>query len=386
MDDQANLSICMLLARKGIHPAGIFKVSESLLKTLSSLDAISISSINFDDFYFGKKIPSLLQKLVNMLVLSFYVPYYIRKNNTDVFLGTNSRLPHFLPKKCLKTIIVHDLVFKKHPKTMRSLSCIVDSLLVPNALNMSDIIFAISDSTAADIKEFYPQHAHKIQRISLAGAMNVNNDNVIVKANINHKITKPYVLFVGTIEPRKNLERLIEAFALLPIKHLKDFQLVICGGSGWGNVEIEAMIAKYNLMEQVIISGYVTDEELSTLYKKSYCLAFPSLYEGFGLPILEAHSFGIPVLTSNNSSMPEVAGKAAVYVDPFDVNSITSGLASLLEDRAFRDKLASYAVPNAKKFNWEITAQKILSVFRSEIAVRSKKIPIYSKNHGARYD
>jgi glycosyltransferase involved in cell wall biosynthesis len=167
-----------------------------------------------------------------------------------------------------------------------------------------------------------------------------------------------YVLSVGTLEPRKNLPRLIEAFTGLPADVRAEHSLVLVGAKGWGpTVDVER--------ELVQALGFVADEELPALYRGATLVAYPSLYEGFGIPVLEGLRCGVAVLTSNTSSMPEVGGDAACYADPEDVASIRAGLAALLSDPAERRRLAAAAPAQAARFDWRRSAQVILDALRA---------------------
>ena len=184
-------------------------------------------------------------------------------------------------------------------------------------------------------------------------------------------IDSPYFLFVGTLEPRKNLKRLLKAYSLLDTNIRNLAQLVIAGGKGWGRVDLAGSVKELGLEDRVVLTGYVNETQLATLYAHARFLAMPSIYEGFGLPVIEAMSFGVPVLTSNQSSLPEVAGDACVLVDPFDVASITTGLSSLLGNERYRDLLACSAVSNAKRFTWQNAANQMWTVFEEAVEARA---------------
>jgi len=183
-------------------------------------------------------------------------------------------------------------------------------------------------------------------------------------------ISSPYILFVGTLQPRKNISRLIEAFAKLEpsIKNkegsIKDLRLVIVGKKGWQYEEILAAPEKFGVKEKVKFLENITDEDLPFFYKNALCFCLPSLYEGFGLPILEAMQYGCPIATSNVSSLPEAGGDAAVYFDPENVEHITKALQSLVDDEELRSKLLKKGYEQVKKFSWEKTARKTLDVLQ----------------------
>ena len=173
-------------------------------------------------------------------------------------------------------------------------------------------------------------------------------------------LPKSFVLFVGTLEPRKNLERLVRAFARAKVQEAK---LVLVGGKGWLYDRLFEAVTELGLQDDVIFAGYVAGDELPLWYNAAVMVAYPSIYEGFGLPVLEAQACGIPVLTSTASSLPEAAGQAGLLVDPEDVDAIADGLCRLLEDDALRDELRAKGLAHAKGFTWESTVEETVSVY-----------------------
>jgi glycosyltransferase involved in cell wall biosynthesis len=174
-----------------------------------------------------------------------------------------------------------------------------------------------------------------------------------------HGVEGPFVLTVGTLEPRKNLARLVEAFASAS----PPFQLVIAGARGWSGAELDDLICRHRDLVRPI--GFVPDEELPALYAEASAFAYPSLAEGFGLPVLEAMAAGTAVVTSDRSALPEVTGEAAVLVDPTDVRSIEVGLERLLSDEELRDELGRRGRERAASFTWERTARDTVDYLRS---------------------
>jgi glycosyltransferase involved in cell wall biosynthesis len=170
---------------------------------------------------------------------------------------------------------------------------------------------------------------------------------------------EPYFLYVGTIQPRKNLVRLLEAFAQLSPEAPR---LVIAGKRGWLSAPIERRAAELGLAERVVFAGYVPDAELPGLLRGALAFVFPSLYEGFGMPVLEAMAAGVPVLTSSTSALPEVAGDAALLVDPCDTAAIAGGMARLAGDASLRADLRARGLARAAEFTWERCARETLAV------------------------
>ncbi|MCW7552203.1 glycosyltransferase family 4 protein [Endozoicomonas gorgoniicola] len=289
-----------------------------------------------------------------------YLPYWSAKDQVDVFWGATHRIPRYLPRNIARVVTIHDLVWKHAGNTMRPLSYVAEKMLMPDTIYSADRIIADSISTSKAIIDEYPAVSKKV-RIVYPGTSRFPPHQEF-QSLIVFGIDRPYFLFVGTLEPRKNLSRLLRAFASLDESIKKNNLLVIAGGKGWGGVDAEALIRRENLQGQVKVVGYVDDGWLATLYSHARFLAMPSLYEGFGLPLVEAMSFGVPVLTSDTSSMPEVAGEAGVLVDPLDVESIASGLTKFFGDN-HRDSLAKKAEQSASRFTWEQSAKQLWAIF-----------------------
>lgn len=175
-----------------------------------------------------------------------------------------------------------------------------------------------------------------------------------------YKLPENFILFVGSIEPRKNLKNLILAYNLLPESLKRDFSLVLTGFSGWKNSEIMGLLNKNN---KVIYTGYVSEIELALIYNKASVFVFPSFYEGFGLPPLEAMACGCPVIVSDSASLPEVCGDSALYVNPKEPESIANSIMKIIEDTELRNQLVRKGIERAKNFRWENTAKEILKIF-----------------------
>lgn len=180
-----------------------------------------------------------------------------------------------------------------------------------------------------------------------------------------YKIEGDYILFVGTLQPRKNIVRLIEAFSTLGPKL---YTLVVVGKPGWLYEEIYEAPKKFKVEDRVKFLDYVPDEDLPALYQNALCFVLPSLYEGFGLPVLEAMHYGCPVVTSNVSSLPEAAGDAAIMVDPESTESIKEGIEKVLGDKSLREKLVKKGYEQVKKFSWEKCARETLKVLEEVTA------------------
>jgi glycosyltransferase involved in cell wall biosynthesis len=189
------------------------------------------------------------------------------------------------------------------------------------------------------------------------------DEGFIQKTLAKFKINKPYFLYIGNWRPRKNLPGLIKAFKLFRGKSF-DYLLVIGGRKDKRFLDLEKEIKNNQLEGKVILTDTLSREEVSALYRKAIALTFPSFYEGFGLPVLEAQSLGVPVLTSNTSSLPEVAGEGALYVDPYNAEEIARGMERIAFDENLRRDLIKKGYENIKRFSWERAAKELLKVFK----------------------
>ncbi|MCM1129675.1 MAG: glycosyltransferase family 4 protein [Alistipes senegalensis] len=296
------------------------------------------------------------------------LPWQATRDKVDVFWGTTHRLPRYLPTSVARVVTIHDLVWKFAGETMRPLSRWLEKRLMPEAVCLADRIIANSWSTAQGIEAEFPLAKDKVRVVHLGmPVMALPSDR---KSLLYFGIDRPYFLFVGTLEPRKNLRRLLGAFARLPEGVRNANLLVIAGGKGWGGVNVDALLKELKIERHVIVVGYVSNTQLSSLYAHARFLAMPSLYEGFGLPLVEAMGFGTPVLTSKVSSMPEVAGDAGFLVDPLDEAAIAEGVGRLLTDEALRQSLANKAKTNVIRFSWRKAAKEMMGVFAEAIQER----------------
>ncbi len=296
------------------------------------------------------------------------LPRLAARDRIDVFWGPAHRLPFVLDRRIPRVVTIHDLVWLHAGSTMRRRSWLADRYLMKPAIQGADRIATVSEATRNALQALVPSAAGKA-RVVYPGLTKIGHaatGNTLRDRNID----RPYTLFVGTLEPRKNLLNLLEAYALLPDEIKEGMLLVIAGGQGWHLGELDQHIKRLKIETSIRLTGYVTDDDLAALYSHARLLAMPSLYEGFGFPIIEANAMGVPVLTSNSSSMPEVAGDAALLVDPTDIRSISDGLRRLATEDALHQQLANNARANAARFDWDKSARELLSVFEEAIAVR----------------
>lgn len=296
---------------------------------------------------------------LDALIVSFHAHTLIRKLDIELFWSPRHHLPFFLPKKTKKILSIHDIVWKRCPETMTKFGLLQERLMMPRSIKSATEIIAVSKSTTKDLCDEFQIEPHRCKLI-LPGVNTSFHQQEPVLDVLESDI--PYFLFVGTNEPRKNLSRLFQAYNLLADETKKRSNIVIVGNDGWNSKSVKDLIEFFNLSEYVTFLSNIDEHELIKLYDKSLFLALPSLYEGFGIPILEALTRGKPVLTSANSSMPEVASISGHYVNPYSVASIMGGLEKMINDVSYRNNLSSSAKRIAANYSWDNAAKMLLKV------------------------
>jgi len=262
-------------------------------------------------------------------------------------------------------LTVHDLSFVRDPASAAPGLRDYLEVVVPRSVARADHILADSAATRSDLIELYRTPPEKITVLYCgihAAFRPVSDAQTLAAVRDRYGLgSAPFILAVSTLQPRKNYTRLIQAFARLPDQSTN---LVIAGGKGWLFETIFSEVERLRLRERVIFPGFVADADLPALYSAARLLAYPSLYEGFGLPMLEAMACGTPVVASTASCLPEVAGDAARLVSPTDVEALAAALDQVLTDEALRRDLAAKGHARAGQFTWEHAARQLLATYR----------------------
>ena len=324
-----------------------------------------LSSFRLNPQYKGIGFPNPVYRILARAMPSKWLTLNkITGEKIDLFHATN--LLQFPHTNCKSVVTVHDLTFLLFPEfhTKKNIELMMNGL--NGGLKLADRIIADSQSTKEDLVQQLKIPQDRINVIYLGvgaeykQAPDGNKDSNILK---KYSLQDPYLLFIGVIEPRKNLVRLIRAFYYLKEDKKIEHKLVIAGRKGWLYDDIFETVATLKLRNDVIFTGYIPDEDMPSLIRGSDFFVYPSLYEGFGLPPLEAMACGTPVITSNVSSLPEVVGDGALLVDPHSVEEISGGMAKLLEDDVLRKKLVRKGLERAKRFTWDRVARETLKVY-----------------------
>lgn len=295
----------------------------------------------------------------------FALPKCIKKLDIDILHSPGFVIPFFSKAKNVLTIA--DLTFIKYPRVHTLIKQKYFGWLIPHSIKKSDRVISISESTKKDILELIDTNPEKIDVIHLAHGKEFNMKNKKNAKNAlktKYGIKPPFLLFVGMIEPRKNLGGVLMALANLK-KEGMPHKIVIVGKKGWKYKGVFKTIRELKLGDNVVFTGYVPDADLPIFYNSAEVFMYPCLYEGFGIPILEAMACGCPVITSNISSMPEVAGNAAILVNPESVEEIKQAMKRVISDSKLRADMIRKGMINVKRFNWEKTARETLEVYNS---------------------
>ena len=368
--------------------------------------------------------------LYRILWSFFQIPYRVLfRREADITHFFNYLVPPGLSGK--KVCTVHDMAYKAYPKTVRLKTKAVLNTALKRSCKRSDLIVTVSEFSKKEIIKYLKVAEEKVVVVPNGVDSTLFGGEIdqrsIEKVKEKYGIEGDYFLYLGTLEPRKNIERLIEAYSLListlgegagagvgadvgegaemgtgvgtavanrseqasapehasapeqvsvseqvlspdlgyrtGAEHASAPKLVLAGRKGWLYNSIFDLVSRLNLANDVIFTGYVDDEDVAVLMRGALSFVFPSLYEGFGMPVLEAMACGTPVLTSNTSSLPEVAGDAAILVDPFSVREISEGLAKLYNDGRLRAELSKKGRERAKLFSWEHSAEILMKAY-----------------------
>lgn len=294
------------------------------------------------------------------------IPVQLFTGRVRLFHATDFTLPPTLPGTPT-LLTVHDLSFVRAPETTTPVLKAYLDRVVPRSVRRATHVLADSQATKDDLIALYGTPADKITvLLSGVSARFRPVEDPTLRRSTREKYgipPDPYILSVGTVQPRKNYARLMEALAALG-PDAAQVHLVIAGGRGWLDSPIYGAVKSLGLEGRVHFTGFVADADLPALYSDALCLAYPSLYEGFGFPVLEAFACKTPVITSKLSSMPEVAGDAALLVDPYDVAALSAALQRVLSEPTLRAELVARGVRQAAHFTWERTARHLLAIYR----------------------
>lgn len=384
--------------RKILNPekgeaGGVGHYVYQLVRHLLKIDHQNEYVLFFDYRIKKKKIKKFVQKNVKIVFFPFFlykkyifkpVSLYLleailKKEKLDIWHLTY--IPTTPQKIDIKTVVtVHDLSLFRLPNLFSKKEIETKEKELSSFLPLVDKIITVSQSTKKDLEQIFKIPSEKI-RVIYHGIdqrfFQRIGEKAIERVKKRYGIKNDYFLFLSPLETRKNICRLISAFESFKEKvkkepkkipsNLENIQLVLVGKAGSAFSKIKNKIKKSLYKKDIILTGYVPPEDVNALYEGAKIFLFPSLYEGFGLPVIEAMAKGVPIITSNLSSLPEIVGENALLVNPYSIQEITQGIIDLLTNEELRKKITSQAIERAKQYQWEKTAQETLNLYQELI-------------------
>lgn len=314
--------------------------------------------------------------LVGEFWRNFYLPHRLKSEETDVFHDPGYFLP-VVSGGYKSVVTVHDLVVYTFPQTNSKKYFWYMRQMTKIGVQKADLIIAHSFHTKEDLIRILKVPEEKVRVVYSATnefLKPVTDPAELAATREKFRIEGPYILCVNTIEPRKNLPRLLSAYHLLKTEMKLEHKLVVCGMFGWLYGDVFTTIRELGLEDSIVFTSYVKDEDLPRLYSAAELFVFPSLYEGFGLPALEAMACGAPVITSSSSSLPEIVGEAAILVDPYSIEQLAEAMYNVLTDQKLRARMRRDGLARAQLFSWEKTASHTLSIYEELFSMKKPSL------------
>jgi len=305
----------------------------------------------------------------------FFLPFFLKINHIDIYFNPRYILPFFRGKSKM-IVTMHDMIAFLYPEIWSGVS----GFRIRNCIKLSslraDIILTVSHCAKNDIIRLLniPEDKIKVISCGINKKLYKPNHNISLQRSVTKKygISKKYILAIGPLGMRKNHDRLIDAFSILPEYIKEDYQLIITGEKKGTYNNLLKKASKNNLTDDIVFTGFIPEKEMPMVINAASLFVFPSLYEGFGIPLLEAMACGTPILASNVSSIPEVVGGAALLFDPYNVNEIASAICRMITDEQLRKQLAQRGFGRIKKYSWKNSAKEILRAFKEVCNVAKK--------------
>jgi glycosyltransferase involved in cell wall biosynthesis len=297
------------------------------------------------------------------------LPNYLHHHPVDVF-HTQYIAPFWLPKKVNLVLTIHDISFNFFPQFIKKSDLFFLKTLIPRSLKMAAKVIAVSDFTKKEIEKYYHIPAEKIAAVPNGVDFEMFNKNIaqekLIEIKKKYSLPEKFLLYIGTLQPRKNIPVLIEALRILHEKpNFQDIKLVIAGNRQAHNFDskIDEAITNYNLEKCVIFPGWVDEVDKPALYKLANCFVFPSLYEGFGIPIVEAMAAGTPVISSNKSCLSEIGRDGAIFSDPESPEEFARKIHEVLSDENLKNNLIEKGQKRARVYTWQKNAERTLAQY-----------------------
>jgi glycosyltransferase involved in cell wall biosynthesis len=358
----------LLSSRVGYRRAGIHRYISQQIRHLQPPDEYRVTvftnntetAANEGTLTFVSSKWPTERRMIRILWEQLALPVLAVRQNLDLLHGMAFVLPYV--RTCPTVVTIFDLSFIHYPERFPALQRIYLTSQTRRSCQAARRVVAISESTARDLERYYGILNEKIDIVmpGVGREFHLIDRDKVDSFRKEKRLSDPYLLHVGTLQPRKNIPFLVKALAKIRRPNLK---LVLVGGKGWNYNEIYAAVEKYGLVKQVDFRGFVADTELPLWYNAATATIFPSLYEGFGLPVLEAMACGSPVIAANTSAIPEVAGKAALLYEPDDLSGLIDHIAIVLDDPQLAAKMQENGLSRANRFSWQRASQEMITVY-----------------------
>lgn len=353
------MKIAMDIQSTLCNKTGIGYYVQNLIGQLEKMDDIEVGRYSWA----GKKDLNTLERLYWENVR---LPSLVKDTALDIlhipgFAGPVGR------SRTKKVTTIHDLIGMIYPDNLNFASRFYWQKWLPLCVKNSDFIIAVSENTKKDIVRLLNIPEERIEVILIAvdeRFFPVEDEEKFKSVRLKYSLPEEFILTVGTVEPRKNICSLIEAVALYMKEEKSGLNIVIAGKKDWGYNRLLEKTEELKMADRVRFTNYVDEEDMAVIYSMAKFFVYPSFYEGFGLPVLEALSCGAPVISSNVSSLPEVTGEASVLIDPHDVYDLKKAIKKLDRDSALRNEMAEKSLRQSKKFTWGKTALQTLEVYK----------------------
>ena len=357
---------CWILRNKKLDGIGYFTVNTvaNLIRQHPEIKFQILCDKKFTEDYFDfpnvtkhKIFPALRHPVLYVIYMELVLPFFLRKHKPDLMVSMDSFLS--LLSGCKQIPVIYDINFEHKPEDIALKNRIYYRFFTKRFAKKAKRIATISEYSKRDIADFYKIDTTLIDNVSCGINSNfspLSNEEIIAVRDKWSK-GKPYFFFVGSMHPRKNIKRLIDGFNLFKERTQSDFKLVLAGSLLWQKTDIEDSYINSQYKDDIIFTGRLSDADLQKVLGAAYALSFVPIFEGFGLPIVEAFQSGVPVICSIVTSMPEVAGDAALMVDPFNIDSIANGMNKLADNNELRNELIDKGHQQKMLFSWSRTAE-----------------------------
>ncbi|MHC1681611.1 MAG: glycosyltransferase family 4 protein [Clostridiaceae bacterium] len=353
------------------HGTGIGTYTDNLVNNLLKIDKANEYLIYWCGDNYKKYIRSntniyMTSKKHHNFFQNYYFPESSRKNNIDIHHIPQNGIGLFSEMKCQKVVTIHDLIPYIMPETVGRGYLIKFLEEMPVIIKEASKIITVSEYSKNDIIKFFPNAENKVFVTPLATNeiyKPINKTKCKKYLNDNYNISSPFLLYVGGFSPRKNVRGLLFSFARLCKEKDFNLRLVIAGSIREEKDVLIELCKKLNIFDKIIFTGFIKENELPIFYNCCETFIYPSLYEGFGLPPLEAMSCGTVVITSNLTSIPEVVKDGGILINPYDSDELYENIVKVLSNPSYKRNLKKKALAQSKEFSWEITAKKTLEVY-----------------------